>query len=155
MIMSFSRSWGTNMKILTILLSAFIIASCASTQSILASSPTEAFRVYQTKVTKANVSANASQYFAETLLKGKNLADPSIQSQLLFKVYMNSEKQEIYQTVKDNSACLTINGYDKEKLPVSFNLAYLKINNSWLISKIAVVFHESDSEFENNGKCPA
>ncbi len=80
--------------------------------------------------------------------------DPGIQSQLLFKDYMARREGNTIQSTRNEEVCLTVNGYDKDNLPITFHLGYALENSIWKINGIEVKFLESTEEFESQAKCP-
>ncbi|MFK5950262.1 MAG: hypothetical protein QM500_15990 [Methylococcales bacterium] len=60
-----------------------------------------------------------------------------------------------YQLINNNKGCLTVNGYDENKSPVSLYIEYINENSKWLLSYVEVFYLDSPKEFKNRGVCPA
>jgi len=64
------------------------------------------------------------------------------------------KKSSNIEAITNNSGCLTINGYDLENMPISFNLKYIKSEPRWLIDEINVSFVNNKEDFSETAKCP-
>ena len=134
------------------IISILLLISCAvgnKPQHTLFHSYTQ----YSESTNENNIKNDAKKYFAQSLLGDDYTTNPDAPSQLLFKNYMHSVVNH-HEEIKNNNGCLTINGYDKEKMPVTFSLKYKKNNGNWLIDKIHVVFIENPKDFSDIVQCP-
>ena len=138
------------MKYILILAALFLVA-CAT---ISKDEPLySAYSKYKAEANKENIGALSSVYFSAELLKGKNTSNPEIQKQLLFKDYMAVTRNH-FERINGTQGCLTVNGYDSEKVPLIFNIEYLRVNEKWMIKAIDVQLVNSEHEFRNMATCP-
>lgn len=133
-----------------------LLTGCASTTP--ASTPTEpilylAYEGYRHEVSKGNIQASYTKYFSHDLVAGKSIENKEVVDQLLFKDYMTREDSH-HETIRGQKGCLTINGYDKEGMPLSFNIEYVPIDQCWLIRAIEILFVNDAHEFSLKGRCP-
>jgi len=128
------------------------LAGCVST---LRTQPVlfQTYSQYKESTNKNNIKVVAKDYFSQSLLGEKYLANPDSTKQLLFKNYMVTIANH-FERVNIKYGCLSINGYDEENAPLIFSLKYMLTNGQWLIDKIHVVFIENKKDFSTNAKCP-
>jgi hypothetical protein len=113
-----------------------------------------AYSKYKAEANKENIGALSSAYFSAELLKGKNTSNPEIQKQLLFKDYMTVTRNH-FERINGTQGCLTVNGFDREKMPLVFNLEYSRVAEKWIIKAIDVQLVNSEHEFRVLGTCPS
>ena len=138
------------MKCISILV-VFFIAACAaiSESGVLYNT----FSAYSFEANSKNIGSISSKYFSADLLRNKNIQNSEISSQLLFKNYMTVTYSHL-EKISGNGGCLTVNGFDDEKMPLAFNIEYIKSSERWLIKSIDILFLEDKSEFSSKPKCP-
>ncbi len=132
--------------------SILFLVSCTTTNK----SPYTLFKsyiLYSESANENNIKDVAKVYFTQSFLGDDYVTNPDASSQLLFKNHMNSVDKH-YEKINHKNGCLTINGYDKEKVPLIFSLKYRENNGHWLIDQIHVVFIESINNFSKEAKCP-
>ena len=138
------------MKHILILVTLFLV-SCAT---ISKDEPLySAYSKYMTESNEENIGALSSTYFSAELLKGKNTSNADIQKQLLFKDDMAVTRNH-FERVKGTQGCLTINGFDREKMPLVFNIEYWRVNEKWIIKAIDIQLVNSEHEFRDAATCP-
>jgi len=112
------------------------------------------FLDYELNTSTSNIIQRSPNFFSDNLLKKLNLSSAEVTGQLLFKGYMVKPINNI-ETIMGNSGCLTINGFDSEKMPILFNLKYIKSEPRWLIDEINVFFASNEADFSKTVKCPS
>ncbi|WDE00907.1 hypothetical protein [Thalassomonas actiniarum] len=130
------------------------VTSCATKN--IDSSLYEHFSNYALAVNNNNILAKSTHFFSERLLNQANSDSKNhseVAEQLLYKQYMLRQFNN-FEIIKDNTGCLTVNGYDNENLPLSFNLKYIQNKSNGLIDGINISFVNSASEFSTSAKCP-
>ncbi len=138
------------MKYILILTALFLVA-CAT---ISKDEPLySAYSKYKAEANKENIGTLSSTYFSAELLKGKNTSNSEIQKQLLFKDDM-AVTHNHFERINGTQGCLTVNGYDSEKVPLVFNIEYLRVNKKWIIKAIDVQLVNSEHEFKDIAICP-
>ncbi|MEE1999948.1 hypothetical protein QWY20_00650 [Alkalimonas sp. MEB108] len=139
----------------TILLSlmfALTISGCATADD--SQMPLfQTYAKYTALVDKDNVLTIAGSYFSPSLLGEDYKNNPGATSQLLFHQLM-AEKVNHRELVIGQHGCLSINGYDEGKEPLTFSLAYIQLDDAWFIAQIHVVFLENESDFPDVATCP-
>lgn len=135
-----------------VFISFLLLVSCSITNKTQGSL-FDSYLLYSESTNEHNIKDIAKSYFSQTLLGSNYKTNTEASGQLLFKNYMNSITDH-YEVKSDQSGCLTINGYDKEKSPVLFSLRYKNNNGHWLIDKIHVVLLENIDNFSKEAKCP-
>lgn len=134
-----------------LLLATLFMVACAS---ISKNEPLySAYSNYKIEANRDNIGKLFSTYFSAELLKDKNTSNSEIQNQLLFKDYMVATRSH-FERINDTQGCLTVNGFDREKMPLAFNIEYLRITGKWKIKAIDVQLVNSEHEFRNAGTCP-
>jgi hypothetical protein len=138
------------MKYVLILAALFMVA-CAtiSTDESLYST----YSKYKVGANKENIGELSSRYFSAELLKGKNTSNSEVQKQLLFKDYMAVTRNH-FERINGTQGCLTVNGFDGEKIPLVFNIEYLRVHEKWMIKAIDVQLVNSEREFRDVAICP-
>lgn len=134
-----------------LLLATLLLASCATISKD--ESLYSAYSKYKTESNKENIGSLSSTYFSAELLEGKNTSNSEIQKQLLFKDDM-VVTQNYFEKVNGAQGCLTINGFDREKTPLVFNIEYLRVNEKWMIKAIDIQLVNSEHEFRDTAACP-
>ena len=135
-----------------VLLTAIFMTACASISS--KDEPLySAYSKYKIEANKENIGKLSSMYFSTELLKGKNTSNSEIQNQLLFKDYMAATRNH-FERVNGTQGCLTVNGFDGEKMPLVFNIEYLRVTEKWVIKAIDIQLVNSEHEFRHVGTCP-
>jgi len=134
-----------------LILAVLIVTACTSvsTKETLYSS----FSNYTLVANDGNIQDLSPLYFSPSLLKNKNLNNPSVSGQLLFKDYMVRTFNR-FEKIDGGVGCLTINGFDSDETPLAFNIEYVEIDERWLIKAIDVLFLEDGFELSNMAKCP-
>jgi len=99
------------------------------------------------------VVGDREKYFTPKYLSDVNVTEKKSLFVLKLTKYIDSIETQ-YQKIDSNSGCLTINGIDKEKSPVSLFVEYKKINSNWLVNYMYLNFIESKKEFINKAICP-
>lgn len=105
------------------------------------------------EVKEGDIVQNRYKYFTSNYLKEVNPEDAN--SKLLLKLsnYINKEISH-YQILYDSYGCLSINGIDESKEPLSLHIEYKVENNMWFINYIFVSFLESSSNYVIKPTCP-
>lgn len=130
----------------------FLMGACATHKTELTLYST--FVDYKSNISKDNITEVSPKFFSEQLLSKLNLNSSEIIEQLLFKNYMAREVNHL-ETIGEGFSCLTVNGYDTEDMPISFNLKYIDSNHRWLIDEINVLFVSAEDKFSKVAKCPS
>ena len=112
-----------------------------------------AYSKYKAEANKENIATQSSAYFSAELLKDKNTGNSEIQNQLLFKDYM-AVTHNHFERINGTQGCLTVNGYDSEKVPLVFNIEYSRVHEKWMIKAIDVQLVNSEHEFKDKAICP-
>jgi len=143
------------MKVTVILILALLTGCASITPESTTTEPTLylAYEGYRHEVSKENIQASYTKYFSHDLVAGKNIENKEVVDQLLFKDYM-SRMDSHHENIRGQKGCLTINGYDKEGMPLSFNIEYVPIDQRWLIRAIEILFVNDVHEFSQKGRCP-
>ena len=138
------------MKYISILIALFI-AACAtiSENGVLY----DTFSDYSFEANSENIESISYKYFSADLLRNKNIRNSEISSQLLFKDYMTVTHSHL-EKISGNEGCLTVNGFDDEKMPLAFNIEYIKNSEKWFIKAIDILFLDNKAEFSSKPKCP-
>lgn len=135
-----------------LLLAALFMVACAS---ISKNEPLySAYSKYKSEANKENIRELSSTYFSAESLEGKNIGNPELQDQLLFKDYMVTTRNHFERIINDTQGCLTVNGFDKKKEPLEFNIEYLRVTGKWKINAIDIYLANSEHDFRNVGTCP-
>jgi len=108
---------------------------------------------YDKNININNLPKSSPHYFSQNLLSDIDLKDAEVSEQLLFNTYM-AKQLEHFEKSNGVFGCLTINGLDNEKMPISFNLKYIFENKRWLIDEIGIVFVNTLSDFSKTAQCP-
>ncbi|WDE05202.1 hypothetical protein SG34_028570 [Thalassomonas viridans] len=130
------------------------IVSC--TAKITEKSLYKQFSAYALTANNNNILSQSPKFFSKRLLAQANSSKASqaeIAGQLLFKQYMATQVNS-FEVITDNSGCLTVNGYDSENMPLSFNLKYIHNQEKWLIDDINISFVNSEADFSTSAQCP-
>lgn len=137
---------------LTSILIASLLTGCATvnTDSTLYST----YESYRREVTSDNIQTSYAKYFSPELISGKNIANKEVQDQLLFKNGMLRIESH-YEDIRGQKGCLTVNGYDKDAMPLSFNIEFTPDNQRWLIRAIDILFVDNVRDFSLKGRCPS
>ncbi|UJF22833.1 hypothetical protein [Shewanella sp. OMA3-2] len=130
----------------------FLLGACVTHKAELTLYST--FVDYKSNTSGSNIIEVSPKFFSKQLLSGLNLDSSGVIDQLLFKNYMDSEVNHL-EIIGDDFSCLTVNGYDTESMPISFNLKFIESNHRWLIDEINVLFINSEVEFSQVAKCPS
>jgi coproporphyrinogen III oxidase-like Fe-S oxidoreductase len=109
---------------------------------------------YDQSVSVDNLHKLQSDFFSSNLIKNLNVDESEITEQLLFKKYMFKQKSH-FEKINEKVGCLSINGFDNENMPISFNIKYIAENEHWLIEEIGVLFVNSIADFTDSAKCPS
>ncbi len=109
---------------------------------------------YRADVNRENVKTLAPVFFSSNLLKGVDLGDSGTLNQLLFPNYMHTQASH-FELVIATRGCLTVNGYDQENMPMTFNIEYRQAGGSWLIEEVDVLLVDHESEFSLVARCPS
>ncbi len=128
------------------------LGGCATYKSELTLYST--FVDYKSNLSSDNINEVSPEFFSDKLLSKLKLDSSEIIDQLLFKNYMIKELNH-FEIIGNDFNCLTINGYDTENMPISFNLKYIDSNERWLIDEINVLFVSEEVEFSKIAKCPS
>ncbi len=141
------------MKITLFLPIIYLLLSCANINDKPNDVLYNKYLMYSSEVNANNIKKLYPKYFSSDLLKTESINDPEVKDQLLFKEYMKSYLSHS-ENIVNKIGCLTINGFDEEKKPISFNLEYINNNSSWLINSIHILFLKDESKFSDTAKCP-
>ncbi|MGR5079003.1 hypothetical protein [Photobacterium swingsii] len=121
--------------------------------SVNSASLTSAYNDYLKGLTFQNIENNYSQYFSDILVGDIDISDDYLKKQLMFKESMKSI-DELNETLYSNYGCLTVNGFDFDNQPMSFNIEYTKESPRALIKAVDILLLESKLEFSNKAVCP-
>ncbi|TBU92695.1 hypothetical protein [Phytopseudomonas dryadis] len=135
-----------------ILFCLVFLAACASSSGA-GRTLFELYEDYVQATNAGNVALLAPRYFSPRLIEGKNLDSPGIKSQLLFKERMVTIRNHLERKMPAGG-CLTINGHDEERMPIAFDIAYSRGDNSYLISQVAVSYLNDEADFSDTARCP-
>jgi|GEM_PF-2233622 len=144
------------MRLTKLLFIALYIPLASCTAKIANNSLYEQFSTYALTVNNDNILSQSPKFFSKRLLTQANNSKAShaeIAGQLLFKQYMVTQVNS-FEVITDKSGCLTVNGYDSENTPWSFNLKYIHHKEKWLIDDITIFFVNSEADFSTSAKCP-
>ncbi|GAA6170658.1 hypothetical protein NBRC116592_03280 [Colwellia sp. KU-HH00111] len=133
-------------------LCTLLLGSCATHEQ--GKSLYSTFLDYESNTSKSNIIQSSPSFFSKNLLNQLNLNSLEVAEQLLFKGYM-AKKINNFEMILGTSGCLTINGFDSENMPISFNLKYIKSEQRWLIDEINVFFASDEADFSQTAKCPS
>ena len=137
-----------------ILISAFLIG-CAT----ISSEPSlySVYERFSREIDSENVQATYTKYFSQDFME-----DPEIKRKILennkevfkqFKNYM-AKVDSHHEYIKGPKGCLTINGYDGDGAPLSFNIEYVLIKQRWLI-RVVDILYDDVHKFSVKGRCPS
>lgn len=134
-----------------LLLAALFVVSCVTTKppDVLYTQ----FTAYSLEANENNINTIYSRYFSPDLLSVEKAISPDVSRQLLFKDYMTRYFNH-FENINGGHGCLTINGYDSENMPLTFNIEYTMENTKWLIEEIDILFVNDVTEFSETAKCP-
>lgn len=59
-----------------------------------------------------------------------------------------------FQKIYNNSACLTVVGFDKKNEPTSISFQFVKEEGNWKFNLVHMIYHESANEFPSEALCP-
>lgn len=152
MIWNYNVLWGINMKYLHILILTIVFSGC----STLKTNEVQLFDSYNQlfyEVKEGDIIQNRYKYFTNNYLKEVNPEDANSRILLKLSNYINKEISH-YQKINDSYGCLSINGFDENKEPLSLHIEYKIENNMWLINYIFVSFLESTSNYAIQATCP-
>lgn len=127
-----------------------LVSACASVSD--SEHLYSSYENYVKNVNRKNIDKIYHEYFTSTLLDGESIGDPEVADQLLFKSYM-SHTDSHFQSIRNSQGCLSVNGFDKENMPINFRLRYLK-SQAWLIDSVQVRFVNNVAEFDKQAICP-
>lgn len=113
-----------------------------------------AYQRFRSEVHSENIHTRYAEFFSPDILDGKDAANKDVLQQLLFDDYMVRVHSH-YERVGDDKGCLTVNGFDARKAPLSFNIEYVPVAQRWLIRATDVVFVSSVRAFSSKGRCPS
>lgn len=113
----------------------------------------EAYTQLSKLVDSGNILVNRNKYFSSTYLSEVDIKDKKSLFLLKLSRYIETTDSH-YQKLNGNLGCLTINGFDNEKSPVSLFVEYKKENTSWYVNYMYLNFIENKSEFINDAVCP-
>jgi len=135
-----------------LLLFVLVLGACAThvPDEVLYSN----FLDYKSNITRGNIIESSPNFFSKQLLDKLNLTSSEVTEQLLFKNYMAKQINNI-EIIGDSFGCLTVNGYDLENMPMSFNLKYIEVEQRWLIDEINVLFANNEADLSKVPKCPS
>lgn len=111
------------------------------------------FTAYSLEANEDNINTIYSRYISSDLLSGEKTISSDASRQLLFKDYMKRYFNH-FERIQGGQGCLTINGYDSENMPLTFNIEYAMENKKWLIEEIDILFVNDVTEFSETAKCP-
>ena len=129
------------------------LTSCGIIKSEYSSSLYSKYTMYSAEANKDNIRKLYPKYFSANVVGSESTDDPEVIEQLLFKDYMKKNFNNL-EMIAGNKGCLTVNGFDAENQPISFNLEYVFYNNEWLINDIHVLFLDDSSKFQSIARCP-
>lgn len=100
-----------------------------------------------------DIVTNRYKYFTAKYLK--EVSPDDINSVFLLKL-SNYIHQEIshYKMLNNTNGCLSINGTDENKEPLSLHIEYKLENGIWLVNYIFVHFLENTNSYVINAACP-
>ena len=112
--------WGISMRLILSILFTLVISSC----SVHKSETVQLFDTYNklSQETKyGDILAHRNEYFTSTYLKEVNPNNKDSIFLLRLTNYVD-ENLSHYQSIADGSACLSINGTDENKEPLSLHI---------------------------------
>jgi len=93
------------------------------------------------------------KYFTSSYLTEIDLDDKKSLFLLKLPGYITSTAAH-YQKITKNTGCLTVNGFDKNKNPISLYIEYKKNESQWLINYIYLDFKDMETDFLKGTACP-
>ncbi len=141
------------MKIPLLLFAACFMASCASIENEPDDTLYSKYVMYSSEADEDSIKVLYSKYFSNDLLGSESINDPEVVEQLLFKEYMKNYSNHV-EKIANRAGCLTVNGFDEENKPITFNLEYTAYHGQWLISDIHILFLDDESKFLDIARCP-
>lgn len=150
MIWSCKGLWDIRMRLLIILSSLLYGCSIFKTEQI---NLYEEFNRLNQEVENNTILPNRKDFFTAEYLKE---VDPSNKNSLLLLNLPNYVHQEIshYQKSSDQGGCLSINGVEKNKEPISLHLEYKHENGAWVVNYMFLHFMENSDGYTKEALCP-
>ena len=111
---------------------------------------------YTENFTREKLFKLSREYFIQSLVEQSELRDPSdpeATARLLFK-YDVVTVDSHYESINNESGCLTVNGFGKKKVPSILSLQYALINKKWLIEDVHLERIKSSTQFSSRVMCP-
>ncbi len=139
-------------KLFILLMLSLVLYGC----SMLEAEQTNLYENYnqQVKAVKNNtILARKESFFTSEYLKEVNPDDEK--SLLLLKLshYIDQEISH-YQMLEDKKGCLSINGIELNKDPVSLHVEYKKERGLWLVDYMFLHFIENREDYVKKSLCP-
>ncbi len=146
------RLWGSKMKLFVSLMLSLVLYGC----STLKTEQTDLYEEYikQTQAVKnKTIVSSRMSFFTNEYLKE---VDPDNEKSLLLLNLSEYVHQAFshYQKITDQKGCLSINGIDLNKDPVSLHLEYKKEKGVWLVDYIFLHLIESREDYAEKALCP-
>lgn len=144
--------WGINMKLSMSVIFSLFLYGC----STLKTEQIDLYEVYveQAQAAKNNtIVSNRESFFTSGYLGS---VDPNDEKSLLLLNLSEYVSQEIsyYQKIDNQKACLSINGIEASKEPISLHIEYKKENGLWLVDYMFLHFIESSGDYAREALCP-
>jgi len=122
------RLWGSKMKLFVSLMLSLVLYGCSTLK-------TEQTDLYEEYIKQTQAVKN------KTIVSNRT-------SEYVHQVFSH------YQKITDQKGCLSINGIDLNKDPVSLHLEYKKEKGVWLVDYIFLHLIESREDYAEKALCP-
>jgi len=140
------------MKLFVSLMLSLVLYGC----SMLKTEQTDLYKEYikQAQAVENNTMvSNRSSFFTSEYLKEVDLADEKSLLVLNLSKYVHQEFSH-YQKIEGQKGCLSINGIENNKDPVSLYLEYKKERGLWLVDYMFLHLMESSEDYAKEALCP-
>ncbi len=140
------------MQFILPLLLVLLISSCSAHKPETAQLY-DAYSKLSQEAKYGDILSHRNEHFTSTYLKEVSPSDKNSIFLLKLTNYINKNLSH-FQSTGSGTACLTINGTDENKEPLTLNIEYKKSNNKWLINYMFVNFLENSDYYAKSVICP-
>lgn len=75
-------------------------------------------------------------------------------NEILFYRLIHGNPASSFYKLTGSTACGSVNGYDRDNLPVTFFLSYIVDGKLWKIDEVHIAYWEDESMFPEEALCP-
>lgn len=75
-------------------------------------------------------------------------------NEILFYRLIHGKPASSFYQLTESNACGSVNGYDRDNLPVTFFLRYIADGKLWKIDEVHIAYWEDESMFPEKALCP-